>query len=60
MPSIVWNLNDGPQHLIVLIEGLYKADAILTYEAESKRTIWSQLTGIGVSEPSTDKPQLDI
>jgi predicted nucleic acid-binding protein len=35
-------------------------DEIFTYEGDARRTRWQAITGIAVSEPATNTPQLDI
>ena len=39
---------------------LHGADMIYTYEKQTTRTTWAQLTGITVAEPQTNTPQLDV
>ena len=39
---------------------MFGCDEIFTYEAEKRRTQWQRITGIAVSEPVTNKPQLDL
>jgi predicted nucleic acid-binding protein len=40
--------------------GLHSCSVFHTYEKESTRAIWQGLIGMPVSEPATDRPQLDI
>ncbi len=37
---------------------MFGCDEIFTYEAEARRQQWCQVTGIDVSEPTTNTPQL--
>jgi predicted nucleic acid-binding protein len=39
---------------------MFGCDEIFTYEAEARRRRWKQITGIPVSEPVTNTPQLGI
>lgn len=39
---------------------MFGCEEIFTYEAEARRTRWQQITGIDVSEPITNTPQLDV
>ena len=39
---------------------MFGCDEIFTYEVEARRTAWQQITGITVSEPITNTPQLDV
>lgn len=39
---------------------MFGCDEIFTYEGDARRTTWQQITGITVSEPVTNTPQLDF
>ena len=39
---------------------MFGCDEIFTYEAMSRRTQWQTITGISVTEPITDTPQLGL
>lgn len=39
---------------------MFGCDEVVTYESETRRTRWQQITGLTVSEPVTNVPQLDV